>query len=93
VTANGELNFDRKGAPEDLADGYLPWFKQHRKQALGARIAFGHWAALEGVADNDLVAALDTGCVWGRELTALCLQSGERIAVPSRAPNASSKVD
>ena len=85
VEADGELNFDRKGGPEDLADGCLPWFDQPRKQTLGAKVAFGHWAALEGVAANDSVAATDAGCVWGRELAALCLQSGERIAVPSRA--------
>lgn len=84
VGAAGELNFDRKGAPEDLADGLQPWFEQPRTQELGANVAFGHWAALEGVANNPTVAALDTGCVWGRELTALCLSTGELTAVPSQ---------
>lgn len=89
IAADGELNFDRKGVPEDLADGFLPWFAQSTGDAkallLRAKIAFGHWAALEGVADNPQVAALDTGCVWGRELTALCLNTGERTTVPSHA--------
>lgn len=84
IAQDGELEFERKGAPQNLADGLLPWFAQPRTQPLGAKIAFGHWAALEGVADNAGVAALDTGCVWGRELTALSLTTGELTAVPSR---------
>lgn len=84
IALNGELDFERKGAPQDLADGLLPWFAHPRPAPLGCKVAFGHWAALEGVADNTEVAALDTGCVWGRELTALCLETGERATVPSR---------
>ena len=95
VARDGTLDFDLKGAPSVLPEGFLPWFSQDRPEALGVRVAFGHWAALEGQTD-DLeyitdeaipqvpqleVAALDTGCVWGRELTALCLESGKRVAV------------
>lgn len=92
VARDGTLDFDQKGAPSVFPEGFLPWFCQARTQALGTRVAFGHWAALEGRTDgvecstDDAslvveVAALDTGCVWGRELTALCLESGKRFAV------------
>jgi bis(5'-nucleosyl)-tetraphosphatase (symmetrical) len=90
VAADGTLDFALKGVPTDLPEGFLPWFLQPRTAPLGAKIAFGHWAALEGRLDTALdasvevavkkssgapilpdAAALDTGCVWGRTLTAL----------------------
>ena len=100
VAADGTLDFSLKGVPTDLPEGYLPWFLQPRAADLKTKIAFGHWAALEGRLDTagDLVvnenlvpgilpdaAALDTGCVWGRQLTALCLESGERTQVSAGA--------
>lgn len=90
VAADGTLDFAHKGAPgAAIAEsGLLPWFAQSRKRPLGCKIAFGHWAALEGelpAATQGQMAALDTGCVWGRELTALCLESGDRVSVPAVA--------
>ena len=49
----------------------------------GVRILFGHWAALEGVCDASDCHALDTGCIWGRELTAMRLEDGLRVSVPA----------
>ena len=43
---------------------------------------FGHWAAL-GLKVGDGVAALDTGCAWGRELTALRLDDWRIFQEPS----------
>ena len=62
----------------------MTWFEQ-AAAALnsGERLLFGHWAALDGHTGVDSVVALDTGCVWGRRLTALCLESGEKISVPA----------
>jgi bis(5'-nucleosyl)-tetraphosphatase (symmetrical) len=40
-------------------------------------IVFGHWAAL-GLWFGEGVAALDTGCAWGRSLTALRIDD-ERV--------------
>lgn len=86
IDGRGELDFELKGAPTKLPAGMAPWFSQPRTQPLGARIAFGHWAALEGrTPAGEAVAALDTGCVWGRELTALCLETGVRTAVAAQS--------
>lgn len=52
--------------------GFAPWFTFPRPDR--AHIVFGHWAALEGKADCKFATPLDTGCVWGRELTALRLE-------------------
>jgi len=96
VAIDGTLDFANKGAPNNLPPGFLPWFSQERLGPLGIKVAFGHWAALEGEIDGKIeddtgylptVAALDTGCVWGRKLTALCLETGLRTAVAARGVN------
>lgn len=86
IDANGRLDFAAKEGLESAPDGFAPWFQYPRADAL--QLLFGHWAALEGQTPNAKikVEALDTGCVWGGSLTALNLESGERISVPSRQP-------
>ena len=78
---DGTLEFSYKGALADAPSGWLPWY---RLRAPGVqRLVFGHWAALEGVTGRDDIVALDTGCVWGRTLTALNLLTGELHSVPA----------
>jgi bis(5'-nucleosyl)-tetraphosphatase (symmetrical) len=43
-------------------------------------IAFGHWSTL-GLIDRPSLLGLDTGCVWGRELTAARIDGGRREIV------------
>jgi bis(5'-nucleosyl)-tetraphosphatase (symmetrical) len=63
--------------------GYKPWF--HWKHSLeGYQLFFGHWAALQGRCNHPNCFALDTGCVWGNKLTALCLETKERFSVDSK---------
>ena len=72
--ADGVMEFDTKegAAPE----GFMPWFDvPNRKTSLeDVSIAFGHWSTLGLFAKPSLqapsVLGLDTGCVWGGELTA-----------------------
>ena len=45
------------------------WFDFYTAKKL---IVFGHWAALDGII-KDNVIGLDTGCVYGKKLTALIL--------------------
>lgn len=73
---DGRLSFAR--IPENET---LPWFKIKGKTA-DTKIVFGHWAALRGRTDTENVFALDTGCVWGETLTALCLETQQIFSVP-----------
>ena len=82
------MDFAVKGPPVDLAEGMAPWFARSRAQPLGARVVFGHWAALQGETGNADVVALDTGCVWGRELTAMCLETEQRFCVAAASSGA-----
>jgi bis(5'-nucleosyl)-tetraphosphatase (symmetrical) len=72
-TADGRMEFTHKGAPIDLPRGYQPWFEAPRRRNRATTIVFGHWAAL-GLYLESNVACLDTGCVWGRTLTACRLK-------------------
>jgi bis(5'-nucleosyl)-tetraphosphatase (symmetrical) len=68
---DGRLDMQCKLPPAKAADtGLIPWFKVARQQPLGHAIVFGHWAALGGTIQPGLYG-LDTGCVWGGELTLL----------------------
>ena len=56
---------------------YLPWFTLPRRDPeIG--IIFGHWAALEGKVGVPGIHALDTGCVWGSQLTLMNVDTGEK---------------
>jgi len=83
VDEAGCLDFSHKGALDAAPAGWLPWYELRARTPLGAVLLFGHWAALEGHTGLDDVIALDTGCVWGRELTALCLETREITRVSS----------
>ena len=60
--------------------GYKPWF-EFEQLTPAINILFGHWAALEGHTGNPNVFALDTGCVWGRELSMLRLEDHKLFSV------------
>lgn len=78
ITEQGALDFAAKESIESAPRGYRPWFEfeVRRKEKL----VFGHWAALEGKTNVSGIEALDTGCVWNGALTAMNVDTGERIA-------------
>ncbi len=57
------------GSPESGPKGARPWFDIDSARDEGQRVFFGHWSAL-GLQVRDDAVGLDTGCVWGRKLTA-----------------------
>jgi len=83
--AHGALNFHEKGRPGSQAAGLMPWFQVPGRASAGARVLFGHWSTL-GFYEQDACIGLDTGCLWGGELTALRLEpdSTRRISVSCR---------
>ncbi|HXV69266.1 MAG TPA: symmetrical bis(5'-nucleosyl)-tetraphosphatase [Nitrospira sp.] len=71
-TAAGETsNFS--GPPEEAPSGYLPWFRIPGRRNTDTTIITGHWAAL-GLHLEPNLLAIDSGCVWGRQLTAIRLE-------------------
>lgn len=67
----GRLDMECKLPPSELNnDNLMPWFKVKGRIKLEKTVLFGHWAALEGY-ENEEVIGLDTGCVWGGSLTML----------------------
>jgi calcineurin-like phosphoesterase family protein len=57
-----------------------PWFDFWRGPET---VIFGHWAT-RGKVDLPLAKGLDTGCVYGRELTGLWWPTLEWVSVPAR---------
>jgi bis(5'-nucleosyl)-tetraphosphatase (symmetrical) len=69
---------DWSGPPETAPPGCLPWFDAPERASAGARIVFGHWAAL-GLHLKPRIKALDAGAAWGGRLAALRLDDGEVV--------------
>jgi bis(5'-nucleosyl)-tetraphosphatase (symmetrical) len=76
-TIDGALSFAEKGSPETRPTHLLPWFKVPWRKHAGLNIIFGHWASL-GLYHEPGIYALDSGCVWGMKLSALCLDGENR---------------
>lgn len=86
-TPQGEMEFAHHGAPDIAPEGFVPWFEVPGRQTAHHTVAFGHWSSLPTLNRQD-VWELDSGCVWGRGLTALHLHAHgpgqhQRITVAS----------
>ncbi|WP_423759349.1 symmetrical bis(5'-nucleosyl)-tetraphosphatase [Burkholderia sp. NLJ2] len=69
---DGTMEFKANGGPDSAPPGYLPWFDVPGRRTEDVTVVFGHWAAL-GLMLRDNVVALDSGCVWGNQLSAVRL--------------------
>lgn len=78
--AKGKLNLQVKEGLSSAPAGFRPWF-EFQQLTPETTILFGHWAALEGQTGNPNIHALDTGCVWGRELTMMRLEDRRLFTV------------
>lgn len=77
-SAEGDLEFASKET--EAPPGYLPWYEIPDRATRAQPVAFGHWSA-QGLIDRPTLLGLDTGCVWGRQLTAVRVDGGRRELV------------
>ena len=84
LDARGIPDFKNKLAPEQAA-GLTPWFDVAGRKTAAQRVVFGHWSTLGLMVRPNLIS-LDTGCVWGRQLSAIRLEDHKIYVQSSLEP-------
>jgi bis(5'-nucleosyl)-tetraphosphatase (symmetrical) len=82
-TEAGKL-WGETGGPSDCPPPYRPWDDYYEGETL---VVHGHWAQ-RGFYRNRRAMGLDSGCVYGGQLTAWCQDEDRIVQVPSRRPYA-----
>lgn len=62
---------DLQSAPSDL----IPWYQMGQPDLEGKTLLIGHWAALQKPHPVPWLVCLDSGCVWGHQLSAYALET------------------
>lgn len=84
--ADGSMDFlikeNMTQISEQESHQVMPWFALAQRQTHTTCVIFGHWSTL-GLISKDNLISLDTGCVWGGQLTAVSLapQAKDRYIV------------
>ena len=81
-TKLGELELTTKGGMDACPNGYQPWFRLANRMS-DTRVFFGHWAALLGNTGSKQFINVDTGCMWGKKLSAYRLDDDKIFSVDS----------
>jgi bis(5'-nucleosyl)-tetraphosphatase (symmetrical) len=82
-TADGvmELTIKQELSAAGAAEsGLMPWFDVPGRKTADVTVVFGHWSALGLMLRPNLIA-LDSGCVWGGQLSAVCLEDRTLLQV------------
>ncbi|KQQ47309.1 bis(5'-nucleosyl)-tetraphosphatase (symmetrical) [Duganella sp. Leaf126] len=79
--AAGVMDFKMKeSGTADPASGLMPWFDVPDRRSADSTVVFGHWSAL-GLTVRPNLIGLDSGCVWGGQLSAVCLEDRSVLQV------------
>lgn len=81
---SGVMESSFSGPPKLAPHGFHPWFDIPTRRSASATIVFGHWAAMGLHLTSNLIA-LDSGCVYGRHLTAVRLEDRKVFQVRCEA--------
>lgn len=79
-SADGTIELRTKGESANAPPGFFPWFDAPGRASRSHTIVCGHWSTLGLKMRPDLLA-LDSGCVWGRRLSAVRLEDGRLFQV------------
>lgn len=69
----GHLNLSESGYAGRSRKDRIPWFEFFNPRLDNYRVIFGHWSAL-GFYNQPQALCLDTGYVWGNEMTMVKIQ-------------------
>ena len=69
--------------PTDWPEPKAPFRPWHEFYSGSATVVFGHWAR-QGLLVRDRLRGLDTGCVYGKELTAWVAETDEIVQVAAK---------
>ncbi|KGM39453.1 biotin transporter BioY [Aquabacterium sp. NJ1] len=86
-SVDGTMEFATKDGSDGAPEGFMPWFDVPGRRTEGTPVAFGHWSTL-GLINRDDLLALDTGCVWGGQLSAVRVDGATRELIQIDCPQA-----
>ncbi len=81
VTNDARIDLKFMGELVNLPEGLSPWFERKHSSLVNKTVIAGHWSAL-GLHVSSQFIGIDTGCVWGRTLTAVRLEDRKVFQVP-----------
>ena len=79
IKRNGKLDFKEMRTRGEQKKNLTPWFEFPGRVKIRPTIVFGHWSSL-GVYQQPGILAMDSGCCWGRCLSAAKLD-GEAFSI------------
>ena len=82
----GRPDFKSKGGIGSQPEHLTPWFMHQERKTKNDDIIFGHWSTLKNI-NVDHIYPIDTGCLWCGELTALRIDSEEKLLTQIDCPN------
>ena len=80
LDASGAMVLGYKGEPGEARSDWTPWFDVPERASRDHVLVCGHWSALGLEIRPDLMS-IDSGCVWGRSLSAVRLEDRRVLAV------------
>lgn len=90
--AFGRLDFNNTGPIGTQPEYLIPWFTLPNRKSANMKIIFGHWSTL-GYYEGSNCYAIDTGCLWGGQLTALKLSTPiQRISIDCPTTKKANKI-